>query len=184
MIESISEWIEELYRLVPERARHLAIIGGGALRSFFDHTFIKDIDLFFRSTSDLQDAIVAFKQAGAIERDAPLGTYLYYYNGVALNLVGFHFVSDIEDAAEKFDFRCVCMAASYSAAGEVAFHAIPGAIDDAVDKVLNFQTMQRTNRVAKRLRRYVDGLGYVPSEEFILALPRCAVIPAGTGVAY
>lgn len=185
MKPTIIEWITALYERMPPEVRPLAIIGGGALRAYFDGTRTKDIDLFFRTQADWLAAQDVFSAEGATwELDCPVNTGIAHYNGAIFNLVGFHTVEDAETAAWGFDFRCVGMAASWGSHGEIEFYAVPGAIDDAEAKRLNFLTMQRTNRVVKRLRRYVDELGYTPSDQFIADLPRCSTVPANTGCTY
>lgn len=185
MKPTIIEWITALYERMPPEVRPLAIIGGGALRAYFDGTQTKDIDLFFRTLEDSIAACDVFQAEGAtFESDVPAMTSIVHYNGAIFNLIGFHTVESASHAAEGFDFRCVGMAGSWGPHGEVEFYAVPGAIDDAEAKRLNFLTMQRTNRVAKRLRRYVDELGYTPTEQFIADLPRCSTVPANAGCTY
>lgn len=185
MKPTIIEWITALYERMPPEVRPLAIIGGGALRAYFDGTQTKDIDLFFRCGQDFYAALAAFSaEAATFDLGAPVGTCIIRYNGAVFNLIGFHTVEDIQTSAESFDFRCVGMAASWGPHGEVEFFAVPGAIDDAESKTLNFLTMQRTNRVVKRLRRYVDELGYTPTDQFIADLPRCSTVLANAGCTY
>lgn len=185
MKPTIIEWITALYERMPPEVRPLAIVGGGALRAYFDGTRTKDIDLFFRCLGDYDGALAAFGVAGAsFEINTPALTNIAHYNGAVFNLIGFHFADDAEDAASQFDFLCTSMAAEMNGHGEVSFHAVPGAITDAEAKTLNFNVMQRTERVIKRLRRYVDELGYTPTDEFIANLPRCSTVPANTGCAY
>jgi len=185
MKPTIIEWITALYERMPPEVRPLAIIGGGALRAYFDGTQTKDIDLFFRSNADwLAAGDVLTAEGATFDSNAPCGTWIARYNGAEFNLIGFHLVANVEDAAHRFDFRCVGMAGSWGPHGEVEFYAVPGAIDDAEAKRLNFLTMQRTNRVAKRLRRYVDELGYTPTEQFIADLPCCSTVSANSGCTY
>lgn len=189
MKPTIIEWITALYERMPPEVRPLAIVGGGALRAYFDGSQTKDIDLFFRTFGDYAGAIDAFEANGAtypVGVEVPAMTAIVHHNGAVFNLIGFHTFgeSGLQGAAESFDFRCVGMSASWGPHGEIEFYAVPGAIDDAEAKRLNFLTMQRTVRVIKRLRRYVDELGYVPTDQFVADLPRCSTVPANTGCTY
>lgn len=190
MKPTITEWVTALYERMPAEVQRRAIIGGGALRAYFDGTQTKDIDLFFSDALDYTLAVSEFELAGAtFEAGCPNGTEIVHYNGAIFNLVGFHYFQDAGEAAGSFDFRCVSMAAEYvpldgAGFGGVQFYAAHGAIADAESKTLNFQTPQRTERVIKRLRRYVDELGYTPSDAFVEALPSCSLVSAGTGVTY
>ena len=185
MKPTIIEWITAMYERMPPEVRPLAMIGGGALRAYFDGTRTKDIDLFFRNVADFTAAVQVFAVEGAsFGLGAPVGTDIVHFNGAEFNLIGFHCHPSAQEVAESFDFRCVGMAAAYDGHGSIDFHAVDGAIEDAESKTLNFQTAQRTARVIKRLRRYVDELGYTPSDQFIADLPVCSTVPANAGCTY
>jgi len=164
--------------VLPWRVKHRAMLGGGALRSYFDGTMVKDYDLFFESLADWQvcvtqlDADPAFAiQASAADTLYP--TYVHIYTGRLFNLIGFRFYPNPQELAQSFDFRCTAMALRLRDPA-LTFYGVPGASEDCAAKALNFLNLQPTNRVAKRLRRYVDELGYTPTDDFVSKVAHCA----------
>lgn len=162
-MRDMMDFIELVYSKLPETVRNTAMIGGGALRTFFDGTQIKDIDLFFRSEWDF----LAAKRALAMHEDWLLssdeqllaGCPVFHLPGLPpVNLVGFRFADTPRLLAYTFDLRCCAMAAR-CADGLVEFYAVPGAIEDAEAKALTVLNLQAFDRVKKRVLRYV-GYGY------------------------
>lgn len=170
--------------VLPWRVIHRAMLGGGALRSYFDGTVPKDYDLFFESASDWEVCVAELLGDSMFElAEADAGTmhptFMHTATGRKFNMIGFRCFPNPEELAKSFDFRCAAMALRLRDP-PLTFYGVPGSDQDCRDRVLNFQNLEPTNRVAKRLRRYVDELGYTPTDDFVSKVAHCAhVIHAG-----
>lgn len=159
--EHIESHLRRLIRLMPRRA----ILAGGALRAAFDGTAPGDIDFFFRSRWDYRFACMHYWLLSLFGLytclPAPHGTRRFRnkVTGELINLVGFVFGTP-NAHMERFDFRCCKMAITCSRRGGVAFYALPGAINDALNKQLVVVNNNGTQRTVKRIQRYVRDYGY------------------------
>jgi hypothetical protein len=139
----------------------VGFVAGGALRSHFDGTELKDIDIFFRSEEDYYRAVDAASCDTSLRWLGAAGRTHYYEasDGVQINLVGFAFGSP-QETIERFDFRCCRMAAWLKAPGVYAY-----AMDDhaAVDATLKRLVVLQNNgeeRTVQRIQHYVHDYGY------------------------
>ncbi|MBS7457679.1 hypothetical protein [Coralloluteibacterium stylophorae] len=154
-----------VWNYLPWSVRMSAFLGGGAFRSLYDQTTIKDFDLFFPTHGDFLAARDAFDSDEEFSRVENEGDALYpcYVHkdlpNTPFNLIGFRHHADMLELAESFDFRC-CGFAGYVFAGEAKFCAVPGAEDDARDRKLRVMNPQAAPRFLRRARRYVETYGY------------------------
>ncbi|MDO4708270.1 MAG: hypothetical protein Q4B94_00335 [Pseudomonadota bacterium] len=157
----IERHLQHLARLIPRRA----ILAGGALRAAFDGTTPGDIDFFFRHRWDYRYACLSFWLLSLFGLYAPLsapnGTRRFRnkVTGEIINLVGFVFGTP-NAHMERFDFRCCKMAMTFSRRSGLTFYALPGAINDALNKHLVVVNNNGTRRTVKRIQRYIRDYGY------------------------
>ena len=152
-----------LFRLLPADVRSFAIIGGGALRCFFDKTPMADIDLLFRNEEAFQAAIKAFSETPGhyfIKHKGRSEVWGQTGSNVEFNLIGFCF-GTAQETIERFDFRCCRMAAFYNENCGMEFVSDPHAVSDAVTKSLIVLVNNGTERTLMRIAHYVDDYGYV-----------------------
>lgn len=173
--------------VLPWKVIHRAMLGGGALRSYFDGTMPKDYDLFFESVADWEASVALLMDDSMFDlTPADAGTrhptFVHLPTGRKFNLIGFRIFPNPAELAKSFDFRCVAMALRLRDP-QLTFYGVPGADRDCREKALNFQNLQPTIRVAKRLKRYVDELGYTPTDEFVSKVAQCARV-TNTGCSY
>ncbi|WP_369933907.1 hypothetical protein [Xanthomonas tesorieronis] len=154
-------YIAGIFLDIPDAARGVAILGGGALRSYYDGTDAKDYDLFFRSYQDYLIAFAAFSQQGDryMELVAPPGTSQFHdlSTGRLFNLVGFHFDTP-QGHRDSFDFRC-CMFAAWLEGLVPLSSEHPDAASDAKAKRLVVMNNNGDERTYARMQRY-KGYGY------------------------
>lgn len=182
-------YVRGIFEMLPQSCRPLVIVGGGALRAYFDGTRVKDYDLFFRSALDYATTARTLVQNGWTELPAPNGTRIFRSpTGEYFNLIGFVFGPPL-DHAERFDFRCCAMVA-WVESETYFFHSADGAITDALARSLVVRNNNGTERTLRRINHYRHDYGYsvvlddlplstdsgVPFDErvrgFIEALPR------------
>lgn len=153
-------YAKQIFDILPEAARGFAIVGGGALRAYFDRTTVKDYDLFFRCLADYSTVLAVLKHAGWEELPAPAGTSaLLSPCGKLFNLIGFAFGSPREHI-ERFDFRCCAIAAWYDTYGVLHMIHDEGAIADAIQRRLVVRNNNGTGRTVQRIVRYQGLYGY------------------------
>lgn len=162
---------------LPDSVKRIAMLGGGALRSVYDGTPVRDYDLFFRSVQDFDDAAVdmsgycEFVSKGALA-DATFPTFRDP-DGRLWNLIGFHFSPSIEQLALSFDLLPVSMAMELKEIGGSwvpEFAARHQAIEAARARILAISRPQSRERLQKRVDRYVREYDYLMTEEVDIAL--------------
>ncbi|NIJ81168.1 hypothetical protein [Xanthomonas cannabis] len=155
---SYGAYIKAIFLDMPAAARIVSILGGGALRSFYDGTPAKDYDLFFRSYQDYLIAFAAFSQQGNRYKElaAPNGTSQFHdlSTGRLFNLVGFHFDTP-QGHRDAFDFRC-CMFVAWLEFDLPTASAHPNAAADAEAKRLVVMNNNGDERTYARMHRYRD----------------------------
>lgn len=169
---SIDEYVREIIDRLPAEVRPLAVLGGGALRSFFDSTPVKDYDIFFRTHEDYLTACAAMLAAGYGEsedsiRNAP--SYVVRPGVPPYNFIGFRHESP-RALAESFDFTCCCMVAYLDADRPnegITFIAVENARLHANGKELHINRVRPTKRLLKRTARYVEKYSYRITDEFV-----------------
>jgi hypothetical protein len=152
----------EVLLSLPLGTESLAILGGGALRAFFDKTEVKDYDLFFRSEQDYAFANASFHLSERFEElESPAGTAQYREKrtGRLFNLIGFHFNTP-EEHAKEFDFRCCQLVAWFDSNMEFNRHFEIGAVSDATDKLIVVVNNNGEERTLKRIDKYITQYGY------------------------
>lgn len=179
--------IQDECAVLPWKVKHRAMLGGGALRSYFDGSMPKDYDLFFETPGDWEVCVSLLLDDSAFELAEADGhtlhpTFVHVATGRKFNLIGFRCFPNPEALAKSFDFRCTAMALRLRDP-QLTFYGEPGSDLDCKTRVLNFQNLEPTTRVAKRLRRYVDELGYTPTDEFISKVAQCSLV-TNTGCSY
>lgn len=139
----------------------VGFVAGGALRSHFDGTEVKDIDVFFHSEDDWQFAVAQAAGDPSMQYVSDVGRTVYYMrDGVQINLVGFAFGSPAA-TIERFDFRCCRMAVWID-----EFTKAPTWVMDdlaAVDAVKRRLVVLQNNgaeRTERRIQHYIDDYGY------------------------
>jgi hypothetical protein len=163
-----------LIALLPDAVVSRAILGGGAIRSGYDDTPIRDYDLFFRSDEDFNAALAEMESLvnwSRIEAPQCPRTPSFTCGRVTVNLVGFRFRSTVRETAEAFDFRCCGHAISLADLDD--YYQVPDADYDAQARILNFLNLQKPQRVLKRAVRYINAYDYAPSEDFLARMPEC-----------
>lgn len=150
-----------LFAVLPESIRPEVILGGGCLRAHFDGTEIKDIDCFFRTHEDyLSVADILDDEEGWERADSPNGvTNFTSPSGHLVSLIGFEF-GDALAHAERFDFRCCAHVAAYVSQTLTAVLSLPGAEDDAHNRLLYVLNNNGTERTLRRIQHYVEDYGY------------------------
>jgi hypothetical protein len=149
--------------VLPQEAREVAILAGGALRAYYDKTEIKDYDLFFRGVDDAEAAERALLGAGWHWEDANTGGNSVWRSpcGKLFNLICFTFGTP-EEHVNRFDFRC-CQIAAWLDGGKLHMLRVSQASIDAKKKRLRLVNNNGTERTAKRIERYEQGYGYTLS---------------------
>lgn len=160
-VPGIGGYAKALLRLLPEEARSIAILAGGALRGYFDKTPLADIDLVFRSEEDFQRACEIFRSSTAYQFVKCKGRTEVFtdVDGTEVNLIGFAF-GGAQETIERFDFRCCRMAAWLNENGGIEFVCDPHAVSDAVTKTLVVLLNNGTERTLRRIDHYVLDYGY------------------------
>lgn len=157
---SPAEYAQDILSRLPQPARGIAILGGGALRAFFDGTAVNDYDLFFRSDQDYLDARGALVAAGWSRELSVEGRQARFLapDGSEWNLVGFDFGTP-QWHVGRFDFRC-CALVAWMEGDTARFHADDWAIDDCHDRVITVRNNNGTERTLKRIAHYMADYGY------------------------
>lgn len=165
--------------IAPAGLLKLGILAGGAPRTVFDGTKVKDFDVFFRSNSDYNEACWMFFESGdftIVSLSPTQAVFRSSVNGTEWNLIGFDFVLGPNDLIETFDFTCCAMALMVDR-DHVQFYAHPAAIRDAMEKVLRPLTQKSLVRTRARMRRY-RSYGYRKVSQFFR---QWAASPPGRG---
>lgn len=154
-------YAESILRKLPASVQTLPILGGGALRAYFDGTPVKDYDLFFRSHEDFAAVEAAFRNDFGFFPSASNNGALTFYDrdGNEWNLIGFAFGDETEHF-NRFDFRCCAMVAWLTPEGTACFASDTYAIQDAETKALYVRNNNGTERTLRRIARYVEVYGY------------------------
>lgn len=166
----LQKYAEEVLAELPSVVRSLAILGGGALRAFFDGTVVKDYDLFFASNEDYETAIAEMFHSstdGDWSYHGESGRTVEFKSpsGMTFNLIGFAF-GTAEDHAEAFDFRCCQIVAWWNPIELlVDTYATEGAIEEATRRILTVVNNNGTDRTEERITRYSQVYGYVVNLE-------------------
>lgn len=172
-MKTFQDHCRELLVALPESVRRTGIIGGGALRSYFDGTPIKDIDVFFRTPEDFNSAVMDLDLFYDVEwRLVPCNkngssrfpTYEHAVDGLKINLVGFRFGTPSE-LVESFDFTCVSMVAWVGQHG-AEYIAPDPSVFAACRKKLIVNRLDPLKRLEKRVAHYVDDYGYSPPDDY------------------
>lgn len=159
---TIEEHAKALLEPLPRVIRYTAILGGGALRAFYDGTPIHDVDLFFRSKVEYDAAVFELRIIGWAEEVSPNGvTNFRAPSGLLYSLIGFDFCAPLEQLS-RFDFRCCQHIAGWisSAMDEPVVLSAPGAAEEARCKLLYVVNNNGTERTLRRIRHYVEDYGY------------------------
>lgn len=145
---------------LPEAARGVSILAGGALRAYYDGTPVKDCDLFFRSHEDACIAESALRDGAGWRFVSSQGRAVTYRSpcGKDFNLVPFAF-GDPVDHVGRFDFRC-CQFAAWMEQGKVRVLRANQARVDCRKKRLKVVNNNGTERTAKRIEHYENDYGY------------------------
>lgn len=161
-MQTLNGYAAEILCELPACARPLCILGGGALRAFYDGTTPKDYDIFFRSYEDfvvVMDLLI-FVLNWPLDSTSPLQAPSFTApSGHVFNLIGFAYAGP-EEQASRFDFRCCQMVAWADTYGAINVHLCEGAEDDAKAKVLTVMNNNGTDRTIGRIQRYVEKYGY------------------------
>lgn len=159
---TIYGYAKALFALLPSFTRSAAMIGGGALRAYYDKTEVADVDLFFRTNADYERALAEMHEHPAFRFTGWKGRTAVFKRGDGLeyNLIGFMW-DDAQGTLARFDFRCCRMVAWIANDGSLEFLAEPGAINDAVTKTLIVLLNNGTERTIKRVLHYQNDYGYV-----------------------
>lgn len=160
LTSSLREYVWKLFDCIPSGAVEVSIIGGGALRSYWDGTPVKDIDLFFRSHADFLRALEAFhSDMRFFEVLSSDGTRDFVTAlGERFSLIGFGF-GEPEDQMLRFDFRC-CAVVAWINDGSLFILEDAEAARDAALKLLYIRNQHGTNRTMRRIEHYVEDYGY------------------------
>lgn len=184
-MKTFQDHCRELLDVLPEPVRRIGIIGGGALRSYFDGTPIKDVDVFFRTPEDFVSAKAEFDFDGRWilvpcnkNGSSRFPTYEHVVTGMKVNLVGFRFGTP-EELAKSFDFTCVSMV-TWLEGNEVRGEALGNAALHASSKFLAVNRLDSLKRLEKRVAHYVDDYGYSPPDDYE-ALKRAAAMVTYAG---
>lgn len=159
---TIVEHAKALLEPLPRAIRYTAILGGGALRAFYDGTPIHDVDLFFRSRAEYDAAVFELRRIGWTAEVSPRGvTNFRSPSGLLYSLIGFGFGAPLEHLT-RFDFRCCQHIAGWisSATDEPVVLSAPGAAEEARCKLLYVVNNNGTERTLRRIRHYVEDYGY------------------------
>lgn len=167
----VVELVERLLAVLPAQVIASAILGGGAIRSMFDGTPLRDIDLFFRNREDYLIAEEAMRAIFAPITGGCPNYPTYSIGGFEVNLAGFRFRSTVQQTSDAFDFTCCAFAVSLADTNEYCEYV--SARDDAESKRLRFLNLQRPPRVLKRMAKYIDRYSYTHAEDFIEQMPEC-----------
>lgn len=177
---NITSYALKIFAGLPAGTEYLTFIAGGALRSFYDDTPVKDIDLFFRSEDDFQLALQSFRRAPEFtEDDVPNGprTPTFRREGwPPFNLIGFRFNNSLSALVASFDFTCCAIGAEKTASFDAYVCLHSKQRNDACSRVLRFCVPQNYERTIKRVERYVS-YGYQYSGGFAERLEACKNIP-------
>lgn len=163
MAAAFYAYIFATFATLPDAVSATAIIGGGALRAFFDGSKVKDYDLFFRTKADFDAALIEMHASEFFHEDdsnhpmAPVFTHIA--TGKVFNLIGFGLGTPEEQIA-RFDFRCCAIAAWKDENRVVRYVAAEGAIHDASHLLLNFVNNNGTDRTVRRATHYAEDYGY------------------------
>lgn len=181
---SLSEFVTSTLNMLPTIVRRSAILGGGALRSHFDGTPVKDFDLFFRNHEHWLFACAAMRAdplASPCEDSDGTAYPSFRYAGIAApyNLVGFRHMEPTA-LMNSFDFLCCCMVAYINDEGDVVFLSAPGAAASAVARELRINAPQPIKRLLKRSARYIEKYGYKITDDYIASILDC-INCVGTG---
>jgi len=184
-------YIFAIFATLPDAVSSTAILGGGALRAFFDGSKVKDYDLFFRSKADFDAALIEMQASEFFREEAgnhvlsPL--FVHIETGKEFNLIGFGLGTPEEQIA-RFDFRCCAIAAWKDENRVVRYVAAEGAIHDASHLLLNFVNNNGTDRTVRRATHYaedygytVDGIGATSPTFHTHVRTRVSRIPVSTG---
>ncbi len=68
MAAAFYAYIFATFATLPDAVSATAIIGGGALRAFFDGSKVKDYDLFFRTKADFDAALIEMHASSSSTR--------------------------------------------------------------------------------------------------------------------
>lgn len=157
----ITTYAAQVLRSLPHIVAATSILGGGALRAFYDGTAVKDFDLFFASDEHYQGALIAMLANHAFDYEGSAGRTEIFrcrMTGRVFNLVGFCY-GDATAQMERFDFRC-CRMVAYLADGDVVFRADPDAVADAQAKRLVVLCNNGAERTERRVQHYIHDYGY------------------------
>lgn len=182
---NLREYITHIYRAAPAGISLLAFVAGGALRSYFDGTDVKDYDLFFARAGDWELACKWFRSDDWFEEITAAGEELYpSFKRVGyppFNLIGFRFYPTVRALASSFDFRCCAMAAEMVEPGEIEVFIHHMADADARERVLVILNRQPQARVTRRSDRYIRNYGYRKGLSFDSEFHACRHIHGSAG---
>lgn len=173
-------YARNIYAALPAGLSLLAYIGGGCFRSLYDHSPVKDVDLFFGSYEDFQCACDFFtRDPRFTELQSGCNGGRIFSDGVnpPYNLVGFRFHKSATDLMRDFDFTCVTCVAEVVAPDEIEITQGTCFASDATSKTLRFNKVQNHARAVKRVARY-ESYGYTRARGFAFHLARSVFIPA------
>jgi hypothetical protein len=170
MNQQIEEFVRKVTSTVPHFVGSSAIIAGGCLRTFFDGTSIKDIDLFFPcygiyvvAKKEMEDS-PDWELVDGLDSEASSKYPSYRYKVdptfPVVNLIGFRFGGTIKEVVSTFDIRCCAMGASVQPDDTVLFDQVPGATADAAQRLITIINPQPWVRTKKRVTKYRDEYGY------------------------
>lgn len=165
MKRTIESHCMKIFWQLPGSVWPQAIVAGGFIRSFYDDSEPKDVDLFFRSARSLvrvarelmRNGWYVAKTSDANARAYPNAEALKA-GGLYFNLVGSLGYGEPAEIINRFDFTC-CQFAAKVADFSVEVTAAPTAAADATNKVL--VATKLCNLSHQRIERYVGELGYV-----------------------
>lgn len=98
-----------------------AFVAGGALTSVFTGTKISDVDLYFKSNEDFEDAIYSAYDENLWCVSATDRAVTFVRDGCVVQLMRFSFFETAHSIFDAFDFTA-CMAAYDIDAGQFVFH--------------------------------------------------------------
>lgn len=189
MDNQLQEFLRPAFSVLPAPVRANAMLGGGALRAFYDGTAVKDYDLFFASCEEFARACAYLRRSAhfeetTAENETQFPSFSFDSEDgrtFVFNLIGFRHLPNLSELAMSFDFTCVAHAAAWPEHIGLTVVSVGTAIGDARDRVLRFQRRQTFGRASRRAKRYFDAYGYRPCNTFYVDLESCRFVTPTEG---
>lgn len=143
-------------------------IAGGALRDYFQRKpLTSDVDVFFRSEADVEQAISSLDASGAQKIYSQERLEGYLIRGLHIQLVKRRFFPTPADTIDGFDFTVCCGAVSHD--GEVVIHE--DFFEDLAAQRLAIHNLNYPLGTLARLARYIEK-GFKPCNGTLLRIAK------------